>query len=108
MDFVRQYPEKDFMAEAAEAVGDVALDKPCGPGPGVAYLPQRSSSAHSASPMTKYTMTAAGASRPSALPLSRNSYRVKKPGRHGTRRDAPATIKLVNPILTRANAGVAA
>jgi hypothetical protein len=41
MDFLRQYPEKDFMAEAAEAVGDVALDKPCGPGPGVAYLPQR-------------------------------------------------------------------
>jgi hypothetical protein len=37
-----------------------------------------------------------------------NAYRVKKPGQHGTRHDAPATIKLVNPILTRANTGVAA
>jgi hypothetical protein len=37
-----------------------------------------------------------------------NSYRVKKPGQHGTRHDAPATIKLVNPILTRTNTGVAA
>ncbi len=41
MDFLRQYPEKDFMVETAEAVGDVSLDKPCGPGPGVVYLPQR-------------------------------------------------------------------
>jgi hypothetical protein len=31
-----------------------------------------------------------------------NSHRVKKPGQHGTRHDAPATIKLVNPVLTRA------
>jgi hypothetical protein len=30
-----------------------------------------------------------------------NSYPVKKPGQHGTRHEAPATIKLVNPILTR-------
>jgi hypothetical protein len=37
-----------------------------------------------------------------------NSYRVKKPGQHGARHDAPATIKLVNPNLTRANTGVAA
>ena len=27
-----------------------------------------------------------------------NSYRVKKPGQHGTRHDAPATIKLINPL----------
>ena len=32
-----------------------------------------------------------------------NSYRVKKPGQHGTRHNAPATIKLVNPNLTRDN-----
>lgn len=37
-----------------------------------------------------------------------NSYRTKKPGQHGTRHDAPATIKLVNPALTRENTGVAA
>ena len=37
-----------------------------------------------------------------------NSYRVKKPGQHGTRHDAPATIKLVNPTLTRGNTGVSA
>jgi hypothetical protein len=37
-----------------------------------------------------------------------NSYRVKKPGQHGTRHDAPATIKLVNPILTRGTTRVAA
>lgn len=36
-----------------------------------------------------------------------NSYRIKKPGQHGTRHDAPATIKLVNPALTRANADIA-
>ena len=40
MDFLRQYPEKDFLVETAEAVGDVALDEPDGPGPGFAYLPQ--------------------------------------------------------------------
>jgi hypothetical protein len=32
-----------------------------------------------------------------------NSYRVKKPGDHGTRHDGPATIKLVNlSLLSRA------
>jgi hypothetical protein len=30
-----------------------------------------------------------------------NSYRVKKPGQHGTRHDASATIKLINPVPTR-------
>jgi hypothetical protein len=40
VDFLRQYPEKDLVAEAAEAVGDVTLDKPGGPGPGIVYLPQ--------------------------------------------------------------------
>ena len=37
-----------------------------------------------------------------------NSYRVKKPGQHGTRHDGPATIKLVNPLPTRANTIAAA
>lgn len=32
-----------------------------------------------------------------------NSYPVKKPGLHGTRHDAPATIRLCNPVLTRAD-----
>ena len=32
-----------------------------------------------------------------------NHYAVKKPGQHGTRHDAPPTIKLCNPVLTRAN-----
>ena len=41
MDFLRQYPEKDLVAKAAEAVGDITLDKPCSPGPGIMYLPQR-------------------------------------------------------------------
>jgi hypothetical protein len=27
-----------------------------------------------------------------------NSYRVKKPGDHGTRHNAPPTIKLANPV----------
>ena len=37
-----------------------------------------------------------------------NSYRVKKPGQHGTRHDAPATIKLLNPALNRKNISAAA
>ena len=37
-----------------------------------------------------------------------NSYRVKKPGQHGTRHDAPAAIKLSNPDLTRENTSAAA
>ena len=37
-----------------------------------------------------------------------NSYRVKKPGQRGIRHDAPATIKLVNPVLTRDNTRIAA
>lgn len=37
-----------------------------------------------------------------------NSYPVKKPGQHGIRHDAPATIKLVNPVLTRENISSAA
>src|SRR3984893_13701804 len=40
-DLLRQYPEKDIVAETAEAVGDVSLDKPHGPGPGLLYFPQR-------------------------------------------------------------------
>ena len=41
VDFLRQYPEKDFVVKRPEAVGDITLDKPCGPGPGIIYLPQR-------------------------------------------------------------------
>jgi hypothetical protein len=37
-----------------------------------------------------------------------NSYRIKKPGQHGTRHDAPPTIKLSNPVLASENAEVAA
>ena len=37
-----------------------------------------------------------------------NHYPVRKPGQHGTRHEAPATIKLVNPILTREKIGTAA
>src|SRR5262250_3026882 len=40
-DLLRQYPQKDIVAETAEAVGDVSLDKPHGPGPGPLYFPQR-------------------------------------------------------------------
>ena len=40
-DLLRQYPEKNIVAETAEAVGDVSLDKPHGPGPGLLDLPQR-------------------------------------------------------------------
>ena len=37
-----------------------------------------------------------------------NHYPVKKPGQHGTRHDARATIKLANPILTSAKVRTAA
>ncbi|HXZ73803.1 MAG TPA: hypothetical protein VEH31_23435 [Streptosporangiaceae bacterium] len=37
-----------------------------------------------------------------------NHYPAKKPGQHGTRHDAPATIKLVNPAFTRENSDIAA
>jgi hypothetical protein len=37
-----------------------------------------------------------------------NSYRVKKPGQNGIRHDAPATINLVNPVLSRENTPIAA
>jgi hypothetical protein len=33
-----------------------------------------------------------------------NSYRVKKPGDHGTRHYAPATIRLANPVKAQAAA----
>jgi hypothetical protein len=37
-----------------------------------------------------------------------NHYPVKKPGQHGTRHDARATIKLANPALTSAKVRTAA
>ena len=37
-----------------------------------------------------------------------NHYPVRKPGQHGTRHDARATIKLANPILTSAEVRTAA
>ncbi len=37
-----------------------------------------------------------------------NSYRVKKPGDQGTRHAGPPTIKLANPILTKAMTSIAA
>ena len=40
VDFLRQYPEKDFVVKRPETIGDIPFDKPCGPGPGIAYLPQ--------------------------------------------------------------------
>jgi hypothetical protein len=41
MDFLCQYPEEDLVVKAAEAVRDVALDKPRSAGPGVVDLLQR-------------------------------------------------------------------
>lgn len=38
----------------------------------------------------------------------RNSYPVKKPGQHGTRHDASAAIKLLNPVLARQKISTAA
>lgn len=32
-----------------------------------------------------------------------NSYRVKRPGQHGTRHHGPPTIKLCNPVWTSEN-----
>jgi hypothetical protein len=40
VNFLRQYPEKDLMAETAGAVGDIAFGKPRSPGPGIADFPQ--------------------------------------------------------------------
>jgi hypothetical protein len=37
-----------------------------------------------------------------------NSYPVRKPGQHGTRHEAPATIKLANPAPTRGKISAAA
>ncbi len=37
-----------------------------------------------------------------------NSYRVKKPGDHGTRHDGPPTVRLANPVLTKAMTSTAA
>ena len=37
-----------------------------------------------------------------------NSYRVKRPGDHGTRYDSPPTIQLANPVLTKAMTSIAA
>ena len=37
-----------------------------------------------------------------------NSYRVKKPGDHGTRHDSPPAIQLANPVLTKAMTSIAA
>jgi hypothetical protein len=37
-----------------------------------------------------------------------NSYRVKKPGDHGTRHDGPPTIQLANPVLNKAMTSIAA
>ena len=37
-----------------------------------------------------------------------NKYPVKKPGQHGTRHEAPSTIKLCNPVLNRDNTSTAA
>ena len=40
MDFLRQDPEKDFVVKRPEAVGDISLDKPHGPRPGITDVPQ--------------------------------------------------------------------
>lgn len=37
-----------------------------------------------------------------------NYYPVRKPGQHGTRHKAPATIKIANPVLTRKKTRIAA
>ena len=41
VDLLRQDPEKDFVVKTTEAVGDITLDEPHGPGPGVLDFPQR-------------------------------------------------------------------
>src|SRR5689334_14372049 len=46
-DLLRENREHDLMVEAAEAVSDIALDEPCGPGPGFLDLPERGMAAAS-------------------------------------------------------------
>ena len=41
VDFLRQDPEKYLVPETTKTIGDVTLNKPRGPGPGIVYLPQR-------------------------------------------------------------------
>ena len=41
VDVLRQYPGRLLVVQGPEAVGDVTLDEPRGPGPGFADLPQR-------------------------------------------------------------------
>ena len=41
MNFLRQYPEKDHVVKRPEAVGDISLDKPVRPLPGVNHLAER-------------------------------------------------------------------
>lgn len=41
MDLLRQDREHDLMIKASETIGDVSLNEPSRPGPGVGHLPQR-------------------------------------------------------------------
>ena len=41
MDLLRKDPDHYFMVQGPEAVGDVALDEPRGPGPRSLHVPQR-------------------------------------------------------------------
>ncbi len=48
-------------------------------------------------------------SYPRVIKRARHSnFPVKKSGQHGTRHDAPPTIKLANPVLTREKISTAA
>ena len=40
VDFLRQDPDHYLVVRRSEAVGDIALDEPCGPFPGFADFPQ--------------------------------------------------------------------
>ena len=96
MDLLRQDLEHDLVVKRPEAIGDVSLDEPGRPGPGVGHLPQRGVAA----PAGPETVGAVGELR-LVVRLQQQAHhfadQLVRPRRQAERAQFPVLLRDVDP-----------
>ena len=89
-------PDHHIVIEAAEAVGDVSLDEPGRPGPGIGHLPQRGMAAPAGAepvrPVGEHRLVVRLKQQAHHLPDE-----LVRPGRHAQRARLPVLLRDVHP-----------
>jgi hypothetical protein len=96
MDLLRENPDHNIVVKTPETIGDVTLDEPGCPGPGLGHIPQGGV----ASPAGTETIGAAGELRLVVRLKQQANYladQLIRPGRHAERTEFPVLLRDIDP-----------